>query len=84
MGEQCDEVVTEFCLQYITRCSPGTALADCTPVFQAQCCVASACNKTATVSSSAVDTCKSELDSEDCNLLQNAEFLSDCQSVMSQ
>ena len=83
VGEQCVEIGTEYCIQYINRCYP-MALTDCTSNFQAQCCVGSACNKIATVSSSVVDSCKSELDGEDCNLFQNSVFPSDCQSVLSQ
>jgi hypothetical protein len=84
IGDQCAEVGTEFCLQYVNRCSPTTSLTDCTANFQAQCCVASACSKLASVASSTVDSCRSELDGQDCYAFTISVFPSDCQSVMSQ
>jgi hypothetical protein len=83
VGDQCVQIATEYCLQY-GRCNVSVPLADCTASFQPQCCVGSACTNTATVAAATVDSCKSELDTLDCNLVVNLEFPSDCTSVLTQ
>ena len=83
VDEECTEIGAEICTQYINRCVP-TTLADCMASFQPQCCIGAACDKVATIPESVVDSCKSEIDAQDCNAFTNSVYPSDCQNVMSQ
>jgi hypothetical protein len=85
LGEQCSAIVTEFCSQAINRCGlQGFSQNDCVTNDTPQCCSAgNTCDQKATQPESAVDTCKSDIDSEDCNAVVNSTLPTSCQSLLS-
>jgi hypothetical protein len=82
VGEQCTEILTELCNQSINRCGLQTfTVQDCVSNDMSQCCVTTCGNKS-TQSETAVDTCKTDIDDEDCNAIVNSTTPSDCSTLV--
>jgi hypothetical protein len=85
IGEQCTSIVTEFCQQSVSRCAlQGFDVSDCVTSDMPQCCSAgNTCDEKTTQPQSAVDSCKSDIDAEDCNAVVNSTLPSSCQGLLS-
>jgi len=84
VGTQCTAIVTEFCQQAVSRCGlAGFTVADCVSSDMPQCCSSgNTCNGSSSQPSSSVDTCKSDIDSEDCNAVTNSTLPDSCQVLL--
>ena len=84
IGTQCTAIVNEFCEQAVSRCAlQGFTESDCVSSDMSQCCSpGDTCNQNSTASPSAVDQCKSDIDSEDCNYVANSTLPDSCQSLL--
>lgn len=84
IGAQCTSIVTEFCSQAINRCGlGGFTVSDCLTNDMPQCCTQGAsCSQPSNEPASAVDTCKSDIDNEDCNFVVNSTLPSSCQPLL--
>ncbi|HLK35535.1 MAG TPA: hypothetical protein VKU41_02200 [Polyangiaceae bacterium] len=81
VGDQCTQIVTEFCMQAIGRCAAAVTFSDCSSTYMASCCVGSVCNRTSSVSSQGVAVCKQAIDAADCNSIATAGFPPECASI---
>ena len=77
VGDQCDDVITEFCEQG-ARCAIQLQIQDCVDNYLPLCCTGTACNVPSTVSESTVSACKTNFDTEDCNLIVNTSDPGSC------
>jgi hypothetical protein len=66
VGDQCDQVATDYCENAINRCAQDIALTDCISGEESLCCTGSACDALSTVSDDTVTACEGTFDSEDC------------------
>lgn len=84
LGSQCTAIVSEFCSQAINRCAlQGFSQSDCVTNDMPQCCTSGAsCDQKATQPQSAVDSCKSDIDIEDCNFVVNSTLPPSCQAFL--
>jgi hypothetical protein len=82
VGTQCTAVVTELCTQG-PRCAQSYDVTDCITTYMPQCCSSgNTCDQVSTSSQGDVDTCKSDIDAEDCNYIVNASFPASCTGLM--
>jgi hypothetical protein len=79
VGENCDVFAAEYCQQY-NRC--GIAQEDCLTTSELACCTGSACSAISTASASVMSSCRSALQSEDCNGIATATVPAECQSLL--
>ena len=77
LGDQCDDVITEFC-QAAAQCAIPVQLQACVDNYLPLCCTGTACNALSTVSESTVSACKTTYDTEDCNLIVNTTNPGSC------
>jgi hypothetical protein len=83
IGTQCTAIVTELCVQGVNRCDIPDAVSDCLATYMTQCCSSgNTCDQVSTSSQGDVDTCKSDIDAEDCNYIVNTTFPSSCAGLM--
>jgi hypothetical protein len=84
IGAQCSAIVTEFCSQAINRCGlAGFTLSDCVTNDMGQCCTSGgSCDQSSNEPASTVDTCKTDIDNEDCNGVVNSTLPSSCQPLL--
>jgi hypothetical protein len=85
IGSQCTAIVEEFCTQAVQRCAlAGFTVSDCVTNDMPDCCsvVSGTCNQTSNEPASAVDTCKSDIDTEDCNFVVNSTLPDSCQALL--
>jgi hypothetical protein len=71
VGDQCEDVLTEFCTKANEMCAIDIGLQDCINNYMALCCTGSACDQTSTISEATVTECKQTIDGEDCNIVVN-------------
>jgi hypothetical protein len=84
IGAQCNAIVNEFCTQAVSRCAlAGFTVSDCVSSDMSQCCsTGNTCDAKTTDPPSAVDTCKSDIDTEDCNYIVNSTLPPSCQGLL--
>jgi hypothetical protein len=84
VGTQCTAIVTEFCSQAVSRCAlTGFTVSECVASDMPQCCSSgNTCNAPSTQPASSVDTCKTDIDAEDCNAVTNSTLPSSCQVLL--
>jgi hypothetical protein len=84
IGTQCNAIVNEFCSQAVSRCAlVGFTVSDCVASDMTQCCSAgNTCTQTSTQPQSSVDSCKNDIDNEDCNFVANSTLPSSCQPLL--
>jgi hypothetical protein len=84
VGTQCTAIVTEFCQQAVSRCGlAGFTVADCVSSDMPQCCSSgNTCDAASSQPASSVDTCKTDIDSEDCNAVTNSALPDSCQVLL--
>jgi hypothetical protein len=84
IGAQCNAIVTEFCSQAINRCGlSGFTVSDCVTNDMTQCCTSGAsCSQQSNEPQSTVDTCKTDIDNEDCNSVVNSTLPNSCQVLL--
>jgi hypothetical protein len=70
IGEQCDDVLTTFCAR-LPGCAIDVSIQDCLGNFEPLCCEGSTCSELSTVSESTVDSCKEDIDTEDCSVVND-------------
>jgi hypothetical protein len=82
VGTQCTAIDTEFCVQD-SRCDLGDDITDCVATYMPECCsTGNTCDQISTSSQSDVDSCKSDIDTTDCNLIVNGAFPTSCQGLL--
>ncbi len=80
VDDQCKEISTELCSK-AQSCAVGGDPGTCVNSYVDLCCVGSVCDEISKSPPSAVDACKSAIDTEDCNALVNGEAPAACQGV---
>lgn len=85
IGAQCTSIVTEFCQQAVNRCAlQGFTVSDCLTNDMPECCSSgNTCDQKTTQPQSAVDSCKGDIDAEDCNFVVNSTLPPSCQVLLS-
>jgi hypothetical protein len=78
VGDQCMAIDTEFCSYAINMCGGGGDLSGCVTNNMSACCMGSACSAISQYPQSTVDTCKAQIDLEDCNCVVNHVVPSVC------
>jgi hypothetical protein len=69
VGDQCDQVATDYCENALNRCGITGLLSDCISGEESLCCTGSACDALSTVSDTTVTDCEQVFDTEDCDPL---------------
>jgi hypothetical protein len=83
VGTQCTAIVTELCTQGLSRCALSYEISDCVASAMPQCCSSgNTCNEESTSSEGDVNTCKSDIDTTDCNFIVNAVLPDSCQELL--
>jgi hypothetical protein len=84
IAAQCNAIVNEFCTQAVARCAlAGFTVSDCVSADMSQCCsTGNTCDAKSSDPQSAVDTCKGDIDTEDCNFIVNSTLPPSCQALL--